>query len=69
MDCEQKARLAKEYHLVAEKFAEAVSKLLGHVGSAMSEEFERLRLGSEVARAECDAARLSLEEHVAAHGC
>jgi hypothetical protein len=62
MNCEEKARLAKDYEMATAKFAEAVRQLHQLIGTSTKVEYERLQRAS-------DEARLAFEQHVAAHRC
>jgi hypothetical protein len=69
MRCEEKARLTQEYEAATAKFAEAVGQLQRNLGTSTRPEYERLQRVSNEARVKSEQARLSLEQHLAAHGC
>ena len=67
--CPEKDRLLREYQVTTEGFSEAVNDLQAHRGTALQEEYERLRRVAEEARLKSEQARLALESHTAAHLC
>ena len=69
MSCEEKAQLRQVYRAAVFKFAEAFRQLQGSIGTATTAEFARLQRISDEARVESEEARLSLEQHIATHGC
>jgi hypothetical protein len=69
MSCEEKDRLAEEYAATTAKFAEAVRQLQQNIGTSGRPEYERLQRASDEARVKSEQARLSLEQHIAAHRC
>jgi len=69
MTCQEKARLASEYELTAKRYATAVTELNKNMGTSAKAEYERLTRAADEARVKSEQARLSLEQHVAAHKC
>jgi hypothetical protein len=69
LTCEEKARLAKEYDAATFTFSEAVKELYRKIGTSPKEEYKRLERISTEARVKSEHARLTLEEHIAAHRC
>jgi DNA-binding Lrp family transcriptional regulator len=69
MDCTEKARLMAEYENSTAKFLEAVQELQRKMGTSPKEVYERLDRAANEARLKSEHARLSLEEHIAAHHC
>jgi len=69
MECEEKARLMAEYENSTAKFLEAVQELHRKMGTSAKEVYERLDRAANEARLKSEHARLSLEEHIAAHHC
>jgi hypothetical protein len=67
MSCEEKARLAEDCREATHAFAEAVRELQQGIGP--SAEYDLLRRTSDEARVKSEQARLSLEQHLAAHRC
>ncbi len=69
MECEEKARLMAEYENSTAKFLKAVQELQRKMGTSPKEVYERLDRAANEARLKSEHARLSLEEHIAAHHC
>ena len=69
MLCEEKARLAREYHAATSAFSEAVKDLHREIGTSPKEEYRRLERISTEARRKSERARLALEQHISAHRC
>jgi hypothetical protein len=67
--CEEKARLTEEYDAATSRFSEAVTDLRRSMGTSPKEEYDRLTGVSMQARMNSEQARLSLEQHIASHGC
>jgi len=69
VECRVKARLMAEYENSTAKFLEAVQELHRKMGTSPKELYERLDRAANEARLKSEHARLSLEEHIAAHHC
>jgi hypothetical protein len=69
VSCEEKNRLLKEYEAATVAFSAAVIELRRRMGISPKEEYKRLAQVSNEARVKSEAARLALEQHIAAHGC
>jgi hypothetical protein len=69
MSCEEKARLAMEYEMATSKFSDAVRELRQRMGTSPKGEYDRLERVSSEARVRSEQARLTLEQHIAAHRC
>jgi hypothetical protein len=69
VECREKARLMAEYENSTAKFLEAVQELHRKMGTSPKELYERLDRAANEARLKSEHARLSLEEHIAAHHC
>jgi hypothetical protein len=69
MECREKAQLMAEYEHSTAKFLEAVRELHRKMGTSPKELYERLDRAANEARLKSEHARLSLEEHIAAHHC
>ena len=69
MICEDKQRLVTEYRTATKKFADSVADLQRKMGTSPKAEYERLSRTADDARVKSEQARLSVEQHIAAHGC
>jgi hypothetical protein len=69
VNCEEKARLAKEYDAATAAFSETVTELNRKLGTSPKEEYKRLERISTDARVKSEQTRLALEQHIVAHGC
>jgi hypothetical protein len=69
MECEEKARLMAEYENSTAKFLDAVQELHRKMETSPKEVYERLDRAANEARLKSEHARLSLEDHIAAHHC
>ena len=69
MSCEEKARMAREYEVATSAFSESVKELHRKIGTSLKDEYTRLTQISNEARAQSEQARLTLEKHIATHGC
>jgi hypothetical protein len=69
MNCEEKARLLRQYDYATLAFSNAVQELRRKIGTSPKEEYTRLTQISNEARAQSEQTRLALEQHIAAHGC
>lgn len=69
VSCEEKNRLALEYHTSTSKFSEAVRELHREMGTSPKEEYDRLERAANQARMKSELARLALEQHIATHKC
>ena len=58
-----------EYENLTAKFLEAVQELHRTMGTSPKEAYQRLDRTANDARLKSEYARLSLEEHIAAHHC
>lgn len=67
--CEEKSRLAREFSIAADRYSAAVTQLHARLPVSPKNEYDRLKFVAEAARLASEAARMSLEEHAAAHGC
>src|ERR1700677_3660473 len=65
--CEEKARLAREYHAATSAFSEAVKELHRKIGTSPKEEYKRLERISTEAPVKSEQARLALEQHIFTH--
>lgn len=68
-DCEQKKELLNAYCKAAQRYSIAVEALVAARSRAPRKDYERMRRMSERAREKVEEARISLEGHVAEHGC
>jgi len=69
MSCEERKRLAHDYHAATATFAEAVRQIQLEIGTSTRVEYDRLQRISDEARVKSEQARLALEQHMAAHDC
>jgi hypothetical protein len=69
MACKEKERLSKEYKAALSAFSAAVQEFHAKIGIAPQGEYQRLRDAAEEARSKKEKARISLEQHLASHGC
>jgi hypothetical protein len=69
MSCEEKKRLTSEYESTTTKFSQAVAEPRRRMGTSSKEEYQRLDRAANEARVSSEHARLTLEQHIAAHGC
>jgi hypothetical protein len=69
MSCEEKSRLAQDYDSETAKFADAVRQLQRRIGTSTRAQYDRLQRISDEARLKSEQARLTLEQHMAAHDC
>jgi hypothetical protein len=69
MDCPKKQTLLADYQSATVRYAAAVDRLHTQRATSTREEYEALRRATEEERMRSERARLTLEEHVAAHGC
>jgi hypothetical protein len=69
MSCEEKTRLAMEYEAATSAFSEAVKELHRKIRTSPKEEYKRLERIATEARVKSEQARLTLEQHIAAHRC
>jgi hypothetical protein len=69
MNCEEKARLAREYDDATLAFSNAVQELRRKIGTSPKDEYERLERISSEARVKSEQTRLALEQHIGAHRC
>jgi hypothetical protein len=69
MNCEERARLARDYDVATTKFAEAVRQYHQNIGTSTQAEYGRFLRASDEARVKSEQARLALEQHLATHGC
>jgi hypothetical protein len=65
----EKERLVSEYETTTSGFAASLTELQRRMGVCSKEEYERLHREVDEARVKSEQARLTLEQHVAAHGC
>jgi hypothetical protein len=69
MTCEEKRRLINAYGEAVKNYSTSVADLNLTRGKIPKGEYERLLDLSEKARRTSDKARVTLERHVAEHGC
>jgi hypothetical protein len=69
MNCEEKARLLREYDNATLAFSNAVQELRHKMGTSPRDEYHRLERISGKARVKSEQTRLALEQHIAGHGC
>jgi len=69
MACEEKTRLVADYETATKKFSGTVTELQDRMGTCLKAEYERLTRASDDARVKSERARLTLEQHIAAHSC
>ena len=69
MVCEEKSWLVTEYHAATQKFLDAVTTLQRRMGTSSKDDYDRLQRATDDARVKCEQARLTLEQHIAAHRC
>jgi hypothetical protein len=69
VSCEEKNRLLREYEAATVAFSAEVKVLRRRMGTSPKEEYKRIAQISNDARVKSEAARLALEQHIAAHGC
>jgi hypothetical protein len=69
VSCEDKNRLAREYEVATVAFSEAAKELDRKIGTSPKEEYMSLERISTEARMKSEQTRLTLEQHIAAHGC
>ncbi len=67
--CSIKERLLAEYDRATEKYFQALHELRANMATSPKAVYDRLLLASEDARSVSEQARVSLERHVAKHGC
>jgi hypothetical protein len=67
--CPKRIALRKIYDRTAAAYARSVQDLNRRIGICSRDEYEILRLDSETARTDAEAARIALQTHVAEHQC
>jgi hypothetical protein len=67
--CADKERLLHAYQIAASDYSRAVLVLSERAGVMSKEDYDRIREYSEHARIEAEAARRSMDRHMAEHGC
>jgi hypothetical protein len=67
--CREEPRLMAEYEDSTAKYLAAVQELHRKMETSPKEMYERLDRAANEARLKSEHARLSLEEHIAAHHC
>ena len=67
--CPKRIALLKIYDRTAAAYARSVRELNRRIGICSRDEYDVLRLDSETARTDAEAARIALQTHVAQHHC
>ena len=67
--CDEKRRLLDAYRSATAEFSNQLTTLNARMGVSSRDEYESLRRTVDSARVKSEQPRLTLEDHVAHHGC
>jgi molybdate-binding protein len=67
--CSTKVRLMHEYNAALSEYSRTVSFLYQRMGTLPKRDYQEISDFTEVARLRSEGTRLTLEQHIAEHGC
>lgn len=67
--CEEKTRLSSELERCATEYSGALRNLSAQMAVVPKDVYDKFRLRADALRLKSEGARISLERHIAEHGC